>query len=133
MRRRLLSCFNQILTLIIACFGFQACNLIEVLYGPAPCDELIVQGKVTNTKQMPLENMQVVIRGHNTWRNDTLYTNQNGEYQNYRASCTIPDSISVIVNDTANVYASDSVRVPVVYSKKNDIYRADADMELKEK
>ncbi len=139
MKRKTLSFINRCLAAVMALLGFQACGGSNqlVMYG-TPSADLEVKGKVTNTKQEPLKDIQVVVNPIGNWK-DTLYTNENGEYhwsiQRYRPT----DSATVVVNDTAGLYTSDSTKVAYQYdrTKADDWYEgiatAEADFELKEK
>lgn len=139
MKRKTLSFINRCLAAVMALLGFQACDSFVCLYG-SPSADLEVKGKVTNTKQEPLKDIQVVVnptrRGY--WR-DTLYTDENGEYH-WAVKGTFPtDSAAVVVNDTTGQYVSDSTKVAYQYgrTKADDWYEgvatAEADFELKNK
>jgi putative lipoprotein (rSAM/lipoprotein system) len=131
MRNKLLSLANRCIVAMVSFLGFQSCEHSLPLYG-TPYRQLTVQGKVTNTKQEPLDNMQVVVKYFRyNGGNDTTYTNGKGEYSSY-GEYVGQDSMTIVVNDTAGAYASDSARVPVEYVEERLSYTATADIELKE-
>lgn len=139
MKRKTLSFINRCLAAMMALLGFQACgggNQL-VMYG-TPSADLEIKGKVTNHKQEPLKDIQVVVNPIGNWK-DTLYTNENGEYHWSIQHYSPTDSATVVVNDTTGQYASDSTRVAYQYDHTNadDWYEgvatAEADFELKEK
>ena len=139
MKRKTLSFINRCLAAVMALLGFQACgggNQL-VMYG-TPSADLEIKGKVTNHKQEPLKDIQVVVNPIGNWK-DTLYTNENGEYHWSIQHYSPTDSATVVVNDTTGQYASDSTKVAYQYdrTKADDWYEgvatAEADFELKEK
>ncbi len=129
MKQKLLLWLNRCLTVIVAALGFQCCTECMNKYG-VPYTELKVQGRVTDTQEKPLDNMQVVVDRY--WYNDTVYTNGKGEYASY-GKYVGQDSVTVVVNDTAGVYASDSTKAMVEYVSQKSHYEATAGMELKNK
>ncbi len=137
MKRKALSFINRCLTAVLALLGFQACNSFVCLYG-SPSANLEVKGKVANTKQEPLKDIQVVVNPIGNWK-DTLYTNENGEYHWSIQHYSPTDSATVVVNDTTGQYVSDSTKVAYRYdrTKADDWYEgvatAEADFELKKK
>ncbi len=147
MKRKTLSFINRCLAGVMALLGFQATTGCLVKYGVAPAEygtpyaDFQVQGKVTDTQQESLKDMQVAIEisnnGYSGLR-DTLYTNESGEYH-WKGSAIPCDSAKVVVNDTTGKYTSDSTKVALSYdrTKADDWYEgvatAEADFELKEK
>ena len=128
MRNKLLSWVNRCIVAMVSFLGFQCCVSCANKYG-VPYVQLVVQGKVTDTQEKPLDNMQVVVSQY--WRNDTTYTNGKGEYSSY-GEYVGQDSMTIVVNDTAGAYVSDSASVPVEYVEERFSYTATADIELKE-
>ncbi|HCS87748.1 MAG TPA: hypothetical protein DIW30_04910 [Bacteroidales bacterium] len=141
MKRKTLSFINRCLAETLALLGFQACGErggMVCLYG-TPSADLEVKGKVTNTKQEALKDMEVVVNPISGYWKDTLYTDENGEYH-WTAKGIFPtDSATVTVNDTTGLYSSDSAKVAYQYdrTKADDWYEgvgiAEADFELKKK
>lgn len=137
MKRKALSFINRCLTAVLALLGFQACDSFVCLYG-SPSADLEVKGKVTNTRQETLKDIQVVVNPGGQWR-DTLYTDENGEYHWATRGAFPMDSAIVTVNDTTGMYAPDSTKVAYQYdrTKADDWYEgvatAEADFELKNK
>lgn len=147
MKRKTLSFINRCLAAVMALFGFQATTGCLVKYGVAPAEygtpyaDFQVQGKVSNTQQEPLKDIQVAVEisdnGYSGLR-DTIYTDENGEYH-WKGGAFPLDSAKVVVNDTTGKYVSDSTKVALSYdrTKADGWYRgvgtAEADFELKEK
>lgn len=140
MKRKILSFINRCLAAVMALLGFQACGSAVCKYG-VPYADFEVSGKVTDTKQEPLKDMQVAIEISNqgyTELIDTLYTNESGEYH-WKAGTFPSDSAKVVVNDTTGRYASDSTKVALSYDRTKaghwyaGVATAEADFELKEK
>ena len=76
------------------------------------------RGKVTGENAKPVENIRVRIRNRYGAELPELYTDGNGEYNTGKLEGVIPpDSVDIIVTDTADVYASDTVRVKVEYDR----------------
>lgn len=73
----------------------------ECLYGPMPAPMFVVSGEVHNEAKEPLHKMQVVIDCNYLEKNDTLYTHEGTFGKAYDA---IPQTVTITVNDTTNVY-----------------------------
>ena len=140
MKRKTLSFINRCLAAVMALLGFQACGGSNqlVMYG-TPSADLAVKGKITNTKQEPLKDIQVVVYPNRRHWTDTLYTDENGEYHWTVKGAFPTDSAAVVVNDTTGLYVSDSTKVAYQYdrTKADDwskgVATAEADFELKKK
>ena len=147
MKRKTLSFINRCLAAVMALLGFQATTGCLVKYGVAPAEygtpyaDFQVQGKVSNTQQEPLKDIQVAVEisdnGYSGLR-ETIYTDENGEYH-WKGGAFPLDRAKVVVNDTTGKYVSDSTKVALSYdrTKADGWYRgvgtAEADFELKEK
>lgn len=144
MKRKTLSFINRCLAAVMALLGFQACDFPKKYGVPAPeygtpYADFLVQGKVTDTKQEPLKDMQVVMKLYGSRPIDTVYTDENGQYQWKDAGPTYISGMNVVVNDTTGKFASDSAKVEFEYDRtqadgwKRGVATAEADFELKEK
>ena len=102
---------NVLLGAFLGMFGF-GCSGYLVKYG-VPSADLEVSGHVTNEKGEALENIQVVVRP--AWM-DTLYTDSQGQFSKTYPGIIPYDKYKVVVNDTAGVYASDSIEQHVTFS-----------------
>ena len=126
MKAKILTRVNALIGLILGLFGF-GCVGCAVKYGipepPAaeygcPYATFEAQGKVTDEKAQPVENIRVRIRNRYGAELPELYTDGNGEYNTGKLEGVFPpDSVDIIVTDTADVYASDSARVKVEYDR----------------
>ena len=124
MKAKILTRVNALIGLILGLFGFSCVSCVE--YGvPVPIAEygcpyatFEAQGKVTDEKAQPVENICVRIRNRYGDELPELYTDANGEYKTGKLEGVIPpDSVDIIVTDTADVYASDTARVKVEYDR----------------
>lgn len=128
MKAKVLTRINALIALLLSVLGFNSCNW-GMKYGPDPglmaeygCPYATFEatGSVTDENAQPVANIHVRVknkRGNDFYR-DT-YTGENGEYAVYmgRGEFFPPDSVDVIVTDTADVYAPDSARVEVSYDR----------------
>ena len=100
---------NTLLTLLLGA-TYAGC---AVDYGPLMPEDLIqVLGEVTNEEGEPLQSIQVVVNTSRITLNDTLYTNSAGQFgADYGFPQEGNDTLHVIVNDTTNLYASDTMHM----------------------
>ena len=108
--------WNALLTMILGLFGFGtfSCGM----YGVPHVDGLDVNGKVTDTDNRPLKNMQVVIDPEGKYMLDTVYTSTDGTFHKYyRGWGDIGDyyHCTVVVNDLSGVYESTSQTANYVF------------------
>ncbi len=111
LRKRFLNRLNLWLGSLIAILTGTACDPVvlptygvppvEAMYGPMPAPMFVVSGEVHNEAKEPLHKMQVVIDCNYLEKNDTLYTHEGTFGKAYDA---IPQTVTITVNDTTNVY-----------------------------
>lgn len=71
----------RLLSGALGLLGFAACNEIEDMYG-TPYIRFLIKGTVTSETDEPLKGIQVIVRPEwNPMWNDTLYTDEKGEFQ----------------------------------------------------
>ena len=112
--------YNGLLEKLIRLFTLSGVMFtVTACYGVAPFeteekDIVDVKGQIMDEDNQPLESIQVVIQsGHDEHQHsDTVYTSEMGNYcARYRGNCLfLSDDITIIANDTSNVYASDTVQ-----------------------
>lgn len=119
---------NALLTTILGWLAV-SCHQLAPMYGPlvelyappAPRDLLQIKGQVTNKENESLESMQVSchIKYGKEWVGiaDAEYTNKEGCFDIYTDDI-YPDTMRVIVKDTANVYEPDTA---IITSKNIEI------------
>ncbi len=148
MKAKILTRMNMILASLMALLGFSCSEYPDPEYG-SPHAELHVNGVVTDENDSPLENIKIDVKldykgniYNYTWRD--IYTDENGKW-NYWTGIddgemrVAPDSVLIVANDTANVYAPDSVKYPVVIDKTKGsewvtgVATAEVDLKLKKK
>lgn len=148
MKAKFLTHVNALIGLILALFGFGCVSCVEygvpplVKYG-SPYNTLEATGKVTDENAKPIENIRVRIKTKKGGELHEIYTNADGEYATGMLfGSPYLDSVNIVVSDTADVYAPDSVRVKVTYDKstvaKDDYWNQGAasiyqDFQLKKK
>ena len=127
MKAKILTRFNAMIAFFLTALGFGSCGWMQKYGIPDPLVEygcpyatFEATGSVTDENAQPVANIHVRVqnkRGNDFYR-DT-YTGENGEYAVYmgRGEFFPPDSVDVIVTDTADVYAPDSARVEVSYDR----------------
>lgn len=126
MTTKLITLLNLLLSTVIGLLGFGCAthsSPIVAEYG-VPHAEFTVKGKVSNKANEPLENIQIILKrgskddtGIIYLENfDALYTNTEGDYYKYYPDVFPLTYSRVIVNDTTEVYASDSLDVNTRYS-----------------
>lgn len=125
MKISLLTGINALIALLLTLLGFGSCER-RVKYGsPEPISEygcpyasFEAAGKVTDKDAQPVENIRVRVKNV---REDAYlpdqYSDENGEYKVAVDYLFPPDSVDVVVTDTAGVYEGDSVRVKVEYDR----------------
>lgn len=127
MKTKILNRFNAILAFLIGLLGFTGCErFIRCEYG-VPTADFTLEGQVTNDEEEPLQNIQIVSQrgwkdgaGTQYWEeySDTLYTDSVGRF--YRSYRDMPyEYYRIIANDTAHVYASDTIEATVSYSGRS--------------
>lgn len=109
---------NVVLTTVLGWLAI-SCNNLVPMYGPlvgmyappAPRDLLQINGQVTNNENRILESMQVScdIKYGKEWANiaDAEYTDKAGNFTIYSHD-VYPDTMRVIVKDTADIYKADT-------------------------
>lgn len=109
---------NAFLTTVLGWLAI-SCNNLVPMYGPlvgmyappAPRDLLQINGQVTNNENRILESMQVScdIKYGKEWANiaDAEYTDKAGNFTIYSHD-VYPDTMRVIVKDTADIYKADT-------------------------
>ena len=124
MKAKLLTRVNALIGLILGLFGFSCVSCVE--YGvPVPVAEygcpyatFEAKGKVTDENAQPVQNIRVQIKKNEQSAFPDIYTDENGEYNTFTYNGIFPlDSVDIIVSDTADIYAPDSVRVKVDYDR----------------
>jgi putative lipoprotein (rSAM/lipoprotein system) len=128
MKAKMLTRINALIAFLLGILGFNSCEKPgRLMYGPPvpdPDPDVVVEygvpytvfeagGRVSDEQDIPVENIRVQVK--NKWGEQLspdLYTNEEGAY--YMRYEDMPmDSVDIIVTDTADVYAPDSVRVKV--------------------
>lgn len=122
MKTKVSTWINVLLAAILGLLGF-SCS-IRCEYG-TPSANFTLEGTVSNEDDELLQDMQVVRRQGwkdgtgtvywNEW-SDTLYTDADGKFYRQYSGDFPMEYYKVIVNDTAGVYASDSIETTVTYS-----------------
>ena len=133
--------FNGVITAILGLMGITFTGCFAVKYGPAMPDcSLSLDGEVTDEQNEPLKSMQVIIKTPRLGTIDSLYTNAGGKFNTaYALPESENDTLQILVNDTSNVYASDTVQVPFSdmelesESEWTKYYDLDIDIHLKKK
>lgn len=138
MKAKILTGVNSLIGLILGLFGI---GCVSCKYGvpePVPMAEygcpyatFEAKGKVTDENAQAVENIRVRIRNKYGDELPYIYTDENGEYNTGTLEGVFPpDSVDIIVTDTADIYAPDSVRIKVEYDKsevsKDDHWNAGA-------
>ena len=123
MKAKLNTWINVLLTAILGMLGY-SCGDMRAEYG-TPMSDFTLEGTVSNEDDEPLQDIQVVHRagwknseGNVSWMGqpDTLYTDADGKFQRLYGGDFPLEYRQIIVNDTAGVYASDSIETTVSYS-----------------
>ena len=116
MAKKVRTWINILLSGMLGMIGY-GCSGFMAEYG-TPHAELEVSGQVTNEEEAELENIQIVVVkiGRTFGDNDTLYTNSEGNFDRAYHILIPEDKYKVIANDTAGVYASDSIEQHVTFS-----------------
>ena len=130
---------NSLLTIALG-GTMTACFAVD--YG-VPYVTADVEGQVTNEQNEPLQSMQVVVKtSESTFGANTVYTNMEGEFEveNYMlAPFGTGDKLQVIVNDTNNVYLSDTIEVAFSDMKRKKVdewktnYSTEVNIQLEKK
>ena len=133
MKAKVRTFMNVLLGAFLGMFGF-SCSGYLVKYG-CPSADLELSGQVTNEKGEALENIQVVVQPE--WK-DTLYTDSQGQFSKTYPGIIPFDKYKIVVNDTAGVYASDSIEQHVTFAGGDGEWnygsgKLHADFQLKKK
>lgn len=123
MKAKVLRCCNALLALVMGMLGFSCTSHMRVEYG-TPSAQFVIEGKVVNEEDEPLEKIEIVHRGG--WKDGTgvmhwdspytLYTNSEGVFYG-RYGDEFPMSYYMVVaNDKSGVYESDTINPSVSYS-----------------
>ena len=145
-QNKLRAWMNALITTVLGVLGVTSCIAPPmygpaVMYGPAMPDcSLSLDGEVTDEQNEPLKSMQVIIKTPRLGTIDSLYTNAGGKFNTaYALPESENDTLQILVNDTSNVYASDTVQVPFSdmelesESEWTKYYDLDIDIHLKKK
>ena len=127
MKAKILTRVNAMIAFFLTALGFGSCGWMQKYgipdpdivaeYG-CPYATFEAQGKVTDEKAQPVENIRVRIRNRYGAELPELYTDANGEYKTGKLEGVFPpDSVDIIVADTAGIYAPDTARVKVEYDR----------------
>ena len=118
---------NKILVFLLGLLGISClpqCNA----YG-SPYATFMLDGKVTNELNEPLENIQVATRigyrGNGKIYYDhkeTTYTASDGRFEQ-NLGFSGEDIFKIVVTDTSNVYNSDSIIIEAHYNGEDGWYR----------
>jgi putative lipoprotein (rSAM/lipoprotein system) len=139
MKTKIRVAINALLTMVLG-GTLTACFAVE--YG-VPYVTADVEGRVTNEQNEPLQKMQVVVKTVEKWYGNTAYTNMEGEFdvEDYIliGSSQPEEKLQVIVNDTNNVYLSDTIEVAFSDMKRKKVdewetnYSTKVNIQLKKK
>ena len=114
---------NVLLGAILGMLGY-GCDIFMCKYG-SPSIDFVFEGEVSNIEEEPLEHIQMVLQrgwqgGEDKiyWEEngDTLYTDADGRAVKDYHYASPMYCYKVIANDTAGIYASDSINTLVNYS-----------------
>ena len=131
---------NALLTTILGWLAV-SCHQFAPMYGPAMPDcSLSLDGEVTDEQNEPLKSMQVIIKTHRLGTIDSLHTNDAGKFNaTYALLESGNDTLQIVINDTSNVYAPDTLQIPFTdmelesESEWSKCYDLDIDIQLKKK
>ena len=127
MKAKILTRVNTMIAFFLTALGFGSCGWMQKYgipdpdivaeYG-CPYATFEARGKVTGENAKPVENIRVRIKNKYGSELQELYTDKDGEYNTGTIEGVFPpDSVDIIVADTAGIYAPDSVRVKVEYDR----------------
>ena len=123
MRTKLLHWMNVLIGAVLGMMGYGLSGCAEK-YG-VPMTDFVISGQVKNEDKEALKDIQIVIKrgwadgaGTTYWTPDvdTLYTDVSGTFFRYYSDDLPVENHRVIANDTAGVYASDSVDSTLPYA-----------------
>lgn len=124
MKAKLLTRVNALIGLILGLFGFSCVSCVEYGVPVVPVAEygcpyatFEAKGKISDENAKPVQNIRVQIKSRYESAFPEVYTDENGEYNTFTYNVLPIDSVDIIVSDTADIYASDSVRVKVDYDR----------------
>ena len=111
--------------------AIQPTNVASTLYG-IPYATYHVSGKVVNSKNKPIKNTPVVIKGYsNQIMGDTLYTNTKGQFET-TVSAFPTTEVNIVVTNPTNQQPLDSVQHPATYTRKtagSGFYRGECNIQ----
>lgn len=130
MKTKVLTIINSLLTFLLGIVGFNSCkygspvDLVTAEYG-CPYATLEVSGTITDEESHPLQDIRVVVVHKNNPNVDsavdtlaaTAYTDEKGQYFTQNENIFPRDSLDIIVTDTSDTYAPDTVRVKIEYDR----------------
>jgi putative lipoprotein (rSAM/lipoprotein system) len=106
-------------------------NEVVALYG-VPYATYEVSGKVTNSKNSPIEGAKVLVKGYkNQVIGDTIVTNKKGEFVLYKSAFPT-ETINIVVFEPDNQVPTDSVQHETHYEKQQSeraFYRGECKIE----
>lgn len=106
-------------------------NEVVALYG-VPYATYEVSGKVTNSKNSPIEGAKVLVKGYkNQVIGDTIVTNKKGEFVLYKSAFPT-ETINIVVFEPDNQVPTDSVQHKTHYEKQQSeraFYRGECKIE----
>ena len=122
MKAKLLSRVNALIAFVLGLFGFGCVSCVK--YG-VPHADFDLSGNISNQESQPVSNIQVRLKDARSLAPvGEVYSDAEGMYHLAANDLFTMNEVDILVTDTAGIYASDSVRVTVVYSKegvnKND-------------
>ena len=104
--------YNGLLQKFIRLFSLSSVTFVLTACYGCPYAEYDIEGYVYDENGNMLQNMQVVVRTYDAFWDypDTVYTNADGHYHAVHSlTSSGGDCMEIIVHDTTDVYASDSV------------------------
>jgi putative lipoprotein (rSAM/lipoprotein system) len=134
MKQKARHLLHLLLGALLGALGFSSCGFIEIGGGRCEYGEPHVDfeaaGKVTDKAGKGIEGIRVAIRQDgNNWyrhRDDTLYTDKNGQFEMKRGLITVPDIVHIVFEDidgeaNGGTFASQTVINPEIkQTKKGD-------------
>ena len=128
---------NVLLGAILGALGY-GCDIWMCKYG-SPSIDFVFEGEVSNTEEEPLEHIQMVLQrglyaGEDDiyWEEygDTLYTDADGRAVRSYHYASPMYCYKVIANDTAGLYASDSINTLENYSDSEVLYSSSDELKV---
>lgn len=135
MRKKINILLSSLIALLSGCNtpkkAIQSTNVVSTLYG-IPYATYHISGKVVNSKNKPMKNMPIIIKGSNNHiMGDTLYTDKQGYFQT-NVSAFPTQEVNIVVANPTNQLPLDSVQHPATLTKKTErggFYRGECNIE----